>query len=99
MNPPKTRVRKPPASPIGPCVEEIGVPAARVLRRFRLVFNAVRTHFQNAARVFRWGRPDPILFSLSSRPRIESGVAAPGFVIPGLTRDPWIAGQARNDTA
>lgn len=36
MNQPKTRVRKPPASPIGPCVEEIGVPAARVLRRFRL---------------------------------------------------------------
>ena len=25
---------------------EIGVPAGRVLRRFRLVFNAVRTHFQ-----------------------------------------------------
>lgn len=29
-----------------PCDSEIGEPAARVLRRFRLVFNAVKTHFQ-----------------------------------------------------
>lgn len=28
----------------------IGDPAARVLRRFRLVFNAVKTHFQNVER-------------------------------------------------
>jgi DNA-binding MarR family transcriptional regulator len=30
----------------GPAGSEIGEPAARVLRRFRLVFNAVKTHFQ-----------------------------------------------------
>ena len=30
----------------GPAGSEIGAPAARVLRRFRLVFNAVKTHFQ-----------------------------------------------------
>jgi DNA-binding MarR family transcriptional regulator len=29
-----------------PTDSEIGEPAARVLRRFRLVFNAVKTHFQ-----------------------------------------------------
>jgi DNA-binding MarR family transcriptional regulator len=29
-----------------PSDSEIGEPAARVLRRFRLVFNAVKTHFQ-----------------------------------------------------
>lgn len=31
-------------------VGEIGEPAARVLRRFRLVFNAVKTHFQQVER-------------------------------------------------
>ncbi|WP_298835193.1 MarR family winged helix-turn-helix transcriptional regulator [uncultured Piscinibacter sp.] len=31
-------------------VDEIGEPAARVLRRFRLVFNAVKTHFQQVER-------------------------------------------------
>ncbi len=30
----------------GPSESEIGEPAAQVLRRFRLVFNAVKTHFQ-----------------------------------------------------
>lgn len=30
----------------GPSVSGIGEPAAQVLRRFRLVFNAVKTHFQ-----------------------------------------------------
>lgn len=30
----------------GPVGSEIGEPAAQVLRRFRLVFNAVKTHFQ-----------------------------------------------------
>lgn len=30
----------------GPTGSEIGEPAAQVLRRFRLVFNAVKTHFQ-----------------------------------------------------
>lgn len=30
----------------GPHGSDIGEPAARVLRRFRLVFNAVKTHFQ-----------------------------------------------------
>lgn len=30
----------------GPAGSEIGEPAAQVLRRFRLVFNAVKTHFQ-----------------------------------------------------
>lgn len=30
----------------GPSGSEIGEPAAQVLRRFRLVFNAVKTHFQ-----------------------------------------------------
>ena len=34
------------AAPPGPSGSEIGEPAARVLRRFRLVFNAVKTHFQ-----------------------------------------------------
>lgn len=33
-------------SPLSPSGSEIGEPAARVLRRFRLVFNAVKTHFQ-----------------------------------------------------
>ncbi len=30
----------------GPSGSEIGEPAAQVLRRFRLVFNAIKTHFQ-----------------------------------------------------
>lgn len=34
-----------PARP-GPSGSELGEPAAQVLRRFRLVFNAVKTHFQ-----------------------------------------------------
>jgi DNA-binding MarR family transcriptional regulator len=33
-------------APPGPSGSEIGEPAARVLRRFRLVFNAFKTHFQ-----------------------------------------------------
>lgn len=31
---------------LGPTGSDIGEPAAQVLRRFRLVFNAVKTHFQ-----------------------------------------------------
>jgi DNA-binding MarR family transcriptional regulator len=38
MTPRKTA----PANPVG----EVGEPAARVLRQFRLIFNAVKTHFQ-----------------------------------------------------
>lgn len=34
------------ATPSGTSGSEIGEPAAQVLRRFRLVFNAVKTHFQ-----------------------------------------------------
>ena len=34
------------AVPGAPSGSELGEPAARVLRRFRLVFNAVKTHFQ-----------------------------------------------------
>jgi DNA-binding MarR family transcriptional regulator len=33
-----------------PSASEIGEPAARVLRRFRLVFNTVKTHFQQVER-------------------------------------------------
>ncbi|MEO8152471.1 MAG: MarR family winged helix-turn-helix transcriptional regulator [Rhizobacter sp.] len=33
-------------TPVDPSGSDIGEPAARVLRRFRLVFNAVKTHFQ-----------------------------------------------------
>ncbi len=36
----------PKTAPAGPSGSEIGEPAAQVLRRFRLVFNAVKTHFQ-----------------------------------------------------
>lgn len=36
--------------PDPPLDSEIGEPAARVLRRFRLVFNAVKTHFQQVER-------------------------------------------------
>lgn len=35
-----------PSPSAGPAGSEIGEPAAQVLRRFRLVFNAVKTHFQ-----------------------------------------------------
>lgn len=41
--------RKPPLEPRNtplPASEDRGEPAVRVLRRFRLVFNAVKTHFQ-----------------------------------------------------
>lgn len=34
------------APPAGPTRAEIGEPAARVLRRFRLVFNTIKAHFQ-----------------------------------------------------
>lgn len=43
--PAKTRISKAPGS-VPPHTEDPGEPAARVLRRFRLVFNAVKTHFQ-----------------------------------------------------
>lgn len=36
----------PKPAPPGPSGSELGEPAAQVLRRFRLVFNAVKTHFQ-----------------------------------------------------
>lgn len=46
--------RKHAATPVAaaqvPIGAEIGEPAARVLRRFRLVFNAVKTHFQQVER-------------------------------------------------
>lgn len=34
------------AAPAGTLQQDIGEPASQVLRRFRLVFNAVKTHFQ-----------------------------------------------------
>jgi DNA-binding MarR family transcriptional regulator len=43
---PKTTPSAALATPSRPSGSEIGEPAARVLRRFRLVFNAVKTHFQ-----------------------------------------------------
>lgn len=42
----KTTVAGADAAGRDPSGSEIGEPAARVLRRFRLVFNAVKTHFQ-----------------------------------------------------
>ena len=42
----KTAIAAALAAASGPTGSEIGEPAARVLRRFRLVFNAVKTHFQ-----------------------------------------------------
>jgi len=42
----KTTVADADAAGRDPSGSEIGEPAARVLRRFRLVFNAVKTHFQ-----------------------------------------------------
>ena len=41
-----TKGRAPEAASQDPTGSDIGEPAARVLRRFRLVFNAVKTHFQ-----------------------------------------------------
>ena len=46
MPKPKTTSGLAVAAPPSPSGSEIGEPAARVLRRFRLVFNAVKTHFQ-----------------------------------------------------
>ena len=46
MAKPKTTSGVAVAAPPGPSGSEIGEPAAQVLRRFRLVFNAVKTHFQ-----------------------------------------------------
>jgi DNA-binding MarR family transcriptional regulator len=46
MAKPKTTSGSAVAAPPSPSVTDIGEPAARVLRRFRLVFNAVKTHFQ-----------------------------------------------------
>ncbi|MBC7469247.1 MAG: winged helix-turn-helix transcriptional regulator [Ramlibacter sp.] len=42
----KTKAVTPEKAPASPSGSEIGEPAAQVLRRFRLVFNAVKTHFQ-----------------------------------------------------
>lgn len=41
---------KSPAAPASTLQAELGEPAARVLRRFRLVFNAVKLHFQQVER-------------------------------------------------
>ncbi len=48
---PRAARRQPEASPTADTLRaEIGEPAIRVLRRFRLVFNAVKTHFQQVER-------------------------------------------------
>lgn len=47
--PASTRTRR--VTPVAPpSVGDLGEPAARVLRRFRLVFNAVKKHFQQVER-------------------------------------------------
>jgi len=48
--PSSNKDKSPPVSASAPEGAVIGDPAARVLRRFRLVFNAVKTHFQNVER-------------------------------------------------
>lgn len=56
-----------------PLDSEIGEPAARVLRRFRLVFNAVKTHFQQVEK--RAGVGGAQLWALSIvRDRPDIGV-------------------------
>lgn len=57
----------------GPAGSEIGEPAAQVLRRFRLVFNAVKTHFQQVEK--RAGVGGAQLWALSIvRDRPDIGV-------------------------
>ena len=47
---PSSRRSRTSAQPAAAAGSDIGEPAARVLRRFRIVFNAVKTHFQQVER-------------------------------------------------
>jgi DNA-binding MarR family transcriptional regulator len=60
-------------APAGPSGSELAAPAAQVLRRFRLVFNAVKTHFQQVEK--KAGVGGAQLWALSIvRDRPEIGV-------------------------
>ncbi|MDP1649358.1 MAG: MarR family winged helix-turn-helix transcriptional regulator [Rubrivivax sp.] len=75
--PSKTRTSKAPA-PVPSQAEDLGEPATRVLRRFRLVFNAVKTHFQQVER--RAGVGGAQIWALSVVR------ANPGLGVNGLAR-------------
>jgi DNA-binding MarR family transcriptional regulator len=66
------------ARAVPPAAQQVGEPAARVLRRFRLVFNAVKTHFQQVEK--RAGVGGAQLWALSVVR------AAPGIGVGGLAR-------------
>lgn len=75
--PSKTRTSRAP-TPVPPHAEDLGEPAARVLRRFRVVFNAVKTHFQQVEK--RAGVGGAQIWALSV---IR---ANPGLGVNGLAR-------------
>jgi DNA-binding MarR family transcriptional regulator len=66
-------------APVAPKEEqktELGLPAARVLRKFRIVFNAVKTHFQQVEK--RAGIGGAQLWALSAI-RDEPGIGVSGL--------------------
>lgn len=50
MASPQKKLKSVTVAPTGPLTAENAEPAARVLRRFRIVFNAVKTHFRQVER-------------------------------------------------
>jgi DNA-binding MarR family transcriptional regulator len=74
----KPRRADPKAAAEPPLAAQVDEPAARVLRRFRLVFNAVKTHFQQVEK--RAGVGGAQLWALSVVR------AAPGIGVGGLAR-------------
>lgn len=65
-----------PATPDQDHRQELGIPAARVLRKFRIVFNAVKTHFQQVEK--RAGIGGAQLWALSVI-RDQSGIGVSGL--------------------
>lgn len=75
--PAPTRKPRPQPEEQDPAVrQELGVPAARVLRKFRIVFNAVKTHFQQVEK--RAGIGGAQLWALSVI-RDQPGVGVSGL--------------------
>jgi DNA-binding MarR family transcriptional regulator len=77
---------------------EIGVPAGRVLRRFRLVFNAVKSHFQRVER--RTGVGGAQLWALSvvqSHPGIGVGGLALAMDIHQSTASNLVRGLVERE--
>ena len=68
--------RRPPVATNEDQKTELGLPAARVLRRFRIVFNAVKTHFQQVEK--RAGIGGAQLWALSAI-RDQPGIGVSGL--------------------